>query len=214
MLFSLYQKCSSLMLLEVHRNTFCIECNSIVVTSEDLILLTLSNFLSLIHCSVSNIRIAIGDITNSCAKLKHLIYSNNCYGNFWTLVPVQNCNLLQLCIKSKTNLPDIFMDLVSVHGGLVYVVLSVRSLTIDGIATLIRNSPKLLICRVYAECITSVTQGTSLNLREPRTILKNKFSSRKLFLCGSFDLSRSQLDHDNLLMDTDLGPLWSFEYLI
>jgi len=215
MLFSLCKKCSSLMLLEVHRNTLFTECSSIVATSEDLILLILSNFPSLIHCSLSNICIAIGDIINSCAKLKYLIYSkDNCNGNLWTSVPVQNCNLLQLCIKSKANLPDTFMDLVSVHGGLTYVVLSIRSITIDGIATLIRNSSKLLICRVYADYITSVTQDTSLNLRELRTILKNKFSTRKLFLYGSFYLSRSQLDRDNLLIDTDLGPLWSFEYLI
>ena len=70
LVFNLYKKCSSLMLLEVHCCTYCAICRFTGGESGDLILLTLSNFPSLVRCSLSNIHVAVGDIVNSCAKLK------------------------------------------------------------------------------------------------------------------------------------------------
>ena len=65
---------------------------------------------------------------------------------------VATTNLQQLYIDSTYyKIPDIFLETVSVHGRLVHVILNVSSLTVDGIITLVKNSPELLTLNIYAE---------------------------------------------------------------
>ena len=62
-----------------------------------------------------------------------------------SLSSTHNHNLQQLYIDSiNTDVPDDFMTSVSAHGGLVHVVMFARSLTVEGVTSLVRNSPKLI----------------------------------------------------------------------
>ena len=63
-----------------------------------------------------------------------------------------NCNLVELNFNFlSVHISDGFMESISNCGGLVHVVLRVRSVTSDGVATLIENSPKLMICNISAK---------------------------------------------------------------
>jgi len=55
--------------------------------------------------------------------------------------------------ESYTIVPDEFMISVSAQGGLVHVVMIVRSSTAEGIISLIRNSPRLITLYFSAETI-------------------------------------------------------------
>ena len=71
-----------------------------------------------------------------CASFSHLdLFLLN-------VTHIYNLQRLHIC-SPHTDVPDDFMTSVSAHGGLVHVVLSVRSLTIEDIKSLLRNSPKL-----------------------------------------------------------------------
>jgi len=74
------------------------------------------------------------------------------------------------------------MDAVSVHGKLVYVMLIVHSLGYEGMDTLIANSPQLLTFFTNAH-VDGLTPDTEADL-------KRKYSFRRLFICGSFEVDR------------------------
>ena len=148
--------------------------------------LLLSNFPSLTHCLTTDVQhITLEDVLSSCRNLKFLKYSDIRS----TQLP-QNCATLeQLCINSLgIGIPDIFMDTISAHGGLVHVVLFVFTVTTEGIAA---NSPKLETCHIYTFFICA-PEGGQLNLRDYTPSLKRKFSNRKLFTCGSCYLTQGQ----------------------
>jgi len=111
------------------------------------------------------------------------------------LLPVHN--LQQLCISSEyTHLNDNFMDMVSAHGGLIHVAFFVHSVSDEGITTPINNSPNLLTFGLHQE---SNCLGASLDM---------KFTHRKLFTSGSFDLVLEPSYENEWLHNTDLLSLF------
>ena len=85
-----------------------------------------------------------------------------------------NHNLQQLYIhESHIDVHDDFMTSISAHGGLVHVVLSVNTLKVDGITSLVRNSPQLIT--LYLCCGVCIGDVGSL---------KKRFWNRKLFTAG------------------------------
>ena len=156
-------------------------------------LFLLSSFTSLVHILANDIKdqpTAIQDIVSSCKMLKYLKFTSNSFDTSRSLVV--NCNLEQLCIELPfTSIPSTFMESISAHGGLVHVFLCFYSVTADGITYFIENSLKLLTCQIYAQHIYN-SLGIPLNLLDFKMTLKKKFSSRKLFSCGSYRLARKQ----------------------
>ena len=100
------------------------------------------------------------------------------------------------------------MTSVSAHGGLVHVIMKVRSLTDKGITLLVRNSPKLLTLHL---CVTRVVHHTDGTMESFNLTLKKLFCFRKLFTGGhymcEFGENRfvSKVAHEQ---KTDLLPLW------
>ena len=78
------------------------------------------------------------------------------------------------------------MTSVSTHGGLVHVGMNDRSLTAEGITSLVRNSPKLIILCLYASRVH--VDGNVINFN---ATLKKMFSERKLFTAGYYSVMRS-----------------------
>ena len=66
-----------------------------------------------------------------------------------------------------TDVPDHCTSSVSAHGGLVHVVMKVRSLTVVGVTTsLVRNSPKLVTLHLFASIIDTNTKCFNATLRK------------------------------------------------
>ena len=162
---SLHQKCVKLKALQSHSSK-CTECKE---TKE---LLLLSSFPSLIQCTTDDIEnVILHD------KLKYLWYVGHqrCY---WE---ISSCSLEQVSIISKSlELSESFMVSLSAHGGLVHVILHVKSVTQTGIEALIGNSPNLVTFHIYN---ASLCVSRELDLR--------RYANRKLFLCGSFCLIKN-----------------------
>ena len=164
---NLHQKCVKLKALQSQSK--CTECKE---TKEPLFL---SSFPSLIQCTTSNVEnVIIHD------KLKYLWYIGHqrCY---WEM---SSCSLEHVNIFSKSlELPESFMVSLSAHGGLVHVILHVKSVTQTGIEALIGNSPNLITFHVH-------NAGLCVS-REFGLRLTRRYANRKLFLCGSFRLVKS-----------------------
>ena len=100
------------------------------------------------------------------------------------------------------------MKEISAHGGLVHVILSVNRVTLNGIAALIKNSPRLITYHVYVQ-----TKADWLTSKDFRLALEKKFSHRKLFLCGSYRFIKEAITskelHELLVHgNMDIAPLW------
>ena len=197
---NLHQKCLKMKALESYLDHDCTYC------TESKQLLELSNFPSLIHCITCNI-----NIISIPEKLRYLKYA---HGNMYASWPVANYNLDQLCIVSdQLALPDSFMSTISAHGGLVHVILSVNFVTQNGIAALIDNSPNLITCHVHIR--TSAVWCILFNPRDFRSRLEKKYSQRKLFLCGSYQLVKGKICYLELRKllrhhTVELASLWSY----
>ena len=95
-------------------------------------------------------------------------------------------NLEQLYIESLyLCLPDDFMASISSHGGLVHVVLHVRSLTSEGIIVLLKNSPNLLTFHAFSD--SDAFEFLDQDLEATLLVM---ISNQKLFKCGSFEVAR------------------------
>ena len=165
----------------------------------------LSHFRSLEYCRLTICNrepTCVLDILTTCKKLKTFCYISST--QLSRLLPAHN-NLQQLCISSKyIDLDDNFMDMVSVHGGLIHVALFVGSVTCEGVTILIRNSPSLL---TFGLC----EQRREQNYRESlNRWLSKKFPGRKLFTSGLFCLIQQteEVNCNEWLQNTDLLPLW------
>ena len=202
-LICLYQKFWTL------RGIQCSYCWYFNLTDEDTLIL--SYFPSLQYCYAScdySPPTFFQDVLNSCKGLRCASYFNNYYTSL-SLSKTHNHNLQQLFIHSShTDVPDDFMTSVSAHGGLVHVVMMIRSLTLDGIISLVRNSPKLIT--LYFCICNDVTEGTG-TLEKFNATLKDIFWNRKLFTAGYCKVDER---NDDVLRDvlyeqgTDLFPLW------
>jgi len=102
------------------------------------------------------------------------------------------------------------MSTLSAHGELVHVVLLVRSVTSEGITTLIRNSPKLM---TFHAVIFEVVYVGGCIRHEFESKLKEEFSRQQLFEVGSYKVVRrdqlyTDTDQQEYENNTDLLPLW------
>ena len=111
--------------------------------------------------------------------------SCRCSNNLW-LASEYNSNLQHLSIVSDfTDVPNIFLETVSLHGKLVGVFLFMKSVTIKGITSLIENSYKLLsLVVITTKCICN-ERGLKVNLKKFKSKLKKKYCHRKLFVLGT-----------------------------
>ena len=183
-------------------------CCSIESSNTDF---TFSHFPSLTHCRMSHfqysgLRYAIAN----CHKLKYLCENNAYEASLCSLS--NNCHLQQLCIRSSTyGLTDKLVEALSVHGGLECVVLYVNSITINGITTLISNSPNLVLLRIIMRMPLFSEERSEVDYTER---IRNMFPNQKLFVVGNFevcyvqDYSHKVSTHDVTLLDTHLNSLW------
>ena len=107
------------------------------------------------------------------------------------------------------------MQSVSAHGGLVHVVVCAGSVSGDDITALIKCSPNLMTCHIYVSKIRN-TGIIQLTITSFTSVLKQwKFSDRKLFTHGSFELCKLKdtllRNIDNTLVERnmDIVSLWS-----
>jgi len=151
----------------------------------------MSYFPSLHYCELDiGSFIDIPKLLNSCKELIYGSFISSHHSHeakpFYVAQPHSH-NLQQMRIDSPyTDVPDDFMASISAHGELVHVVMRVRSLTVKGIMSLVRNSLKLvsLNIRPYNE------QGgiDAMELQHCITTLKKKLYDRKLFTDGQCTL--------------------------
>ena len=207
-LMCLYQKCSGIRALQ-----FSTKYETKLFDTSAILL---SQFPSLCHCVFTVNRnpypIAVDSIVNCCKKLKYLNYSNNFVKLSFIILSVSLCqNLQQIFLKaSRTDLPDTFTSSLSAHGGLEHVVLFVMSVTSEGIATLVRNSPKLM---TFHSVLFEVVYVGGCTRCEFESKLKEEFSQQQLFEVGSYKVVRrdqlyTDTDQQDYEHNTDLLPLW------
>ena len=201
---NLFQQCTTLRALE----TSPFICKSCMLDKSQL---ELSHFSALQHCIVSvNHRCrntALQDII-SCKELRCLHFSDN-IGVGQSVSVVHNHNLQQLQIDSGfSDLPAAFMTAVSDHGGLVHVVLRVRSLTEEGITALLANSPKLRTLHIAVFGDIYNRDGSILDSGVVENKMRHMFSSSHMFTSGHYSIVQGLdqfVDEDYI---TDLSSLW------
>jgi len=215
-IIDLFKKCFYLKAIEVHGQELCSKCGIDHTQRKHYDLSILSNFHSLVHCIVGDIHSDI-EALYSCAGIKYLSISSQQSHFSWDEPSVQNKNLEQLCIKPNKSdcmsIPDTFLQSVSAHGGLVHVVLCGGGFSGGGIIALIENSFNLLTCHIYTDNIRT-DFGLRCTMKTFKALLKMKFSLRKLFSQGSFDLCTlkhsSLRDIDSFMVERnmDIVSLW------
>ena len=199
-LICLLQKCSSIKGIECDYVRYCC-CDCCDCDKLDM----LSYFTSLqyfyLTCYIDSPTITL-DIVNNCKELKYVRIAAMSV----SLNLKHNHNLQQLCIQAPfDDVPDYFMTSVSAHGGLVHVVMDVRSLTAEGITSLVRNSPKLMTLWLYAARLT-------VSMKNFNAKLKKMFSRRRLFTAGYCNINENRNFLSYVLQEqgTNLVPLWGY----
>ena len=219
----LYNKCSSLEALHLKRSMHSLYqygCSLCKSYSDDYLLL-LSQFPSLTSCLVEKIPPCqnVNAIKNILANCKHLKYfkftlDSKEAANYCNIQPTLSfpfaCSLQQLYIVISTfNIPDVFMNTVSAHGGLVHVILHVSTIRYEGIVTLIENSPELLTLHVHG--IIWVTEDLAPDsVDEFKETMRKRFPSRKLFTAaGSIEMHRAGMSfYRSEDLDNRILPFW------
>ena len=210
----LYQKCSKLVAIESKLSIICENCGS--SSNKDFIPCQFPSLRYLkMHISCSFI--SLQDIITSCKDVQCFRIHSSYYRDPATLSHASNNNLKQLFLLSRKSVVlDSFMSSVSAHGGLVHVLLFVKSISVVGISVLIENSPKLItfysILEIRRE--NSVETLTDKEFVKFEDSLKRKYSNRRLFNIGGFVLlqeskqnPRAQILKSLLLRYTDLQAL-------
>jgi len=214
---TLFQKFVSLRSLEP--NCICSTCCKGVEKSISV----LSYFTSLIHCITSigaDHSTTFPEVFNSCKELKCLSYTGTRLNqDLSSLMPCRNLQQLRINLCG-THLSYSFLATISAHGKLVYVVFCVKSMSSEGITTLIRNSPELMTfhCLVYNEIVNC--EGIEVNPDILKSRLKYKYSQRQLFVRGSCILIEYDSCEDDIHSilgrvtesDTNLFSFWDVYY--
>jgi len=208
-LASLFEKCTSLCGLELHATYLEFVCEDCVDFGGDWSLL--SYFPLLKYCELhghesNDLQVVI----SSCKEL--ICLSCNSYLQLFHN-PSFHFNLQQLSLASfATDLPNIFMETISAHGGLVHVVFNVNSVTVEGINSLVINSPRLLTMIIFSMEYVCNEQGSKVNSKNIISSLRKKLPGRKLFSAGDFRVVQYHRILESNLNEfaygTDLGPLW------
>ena len=209
----LYQKCSSLLILESTCVVYgCRNCFSSV--NKDWLIL--NHFPSLKYCNLTDCFSQSTTVHNmiTTLKLTHLRIHNSVFSSPLTLSSAPNYHLEQLYIVSRnSDLPDLFMSSVSAHGRLMHVFLSVRAASVVGVSDLIENSPKLVTFHCLLERTFDVHgKLPDEEFTECECMIKQKFRHRKVFDVGGFRLEqRTEHNQHSLnspfLRHTDLNSL-------
>lgn len=148
----------------------------------------------------------------SCKYLRCLFLSKSTHG-ILSLSSEGGCSSLQqLYIHSRDTFPsETFIDALSSHRGLEHVILCVRSLTAKSINSIVEHSPSLVIFHVILYSRSFLNN----QLKEMMAAIRTKFSKRRLFNGGNFDIKQVSYHssflgvNDNaLLCDTDLLSVW------
>ena len=188
-------------------------------------LLMLSHLPSLSHCIVdiyyhhsattNQDVLYLQDMLTDCKELKYLNYSQINWSEH-LILPIHNHNLKQLHICSAhSDLLTEFMTTISSHGGLVHVMLRVKSVTSEGVSGLIRNSPKLMTFHVILS--GEISSGNDkLSLSEFEAGLREQYPNRPLFVMGRYLLAQHYnlgpkfilRAYEELQMNTDYFSLW------
>ena len=198
--YCLYQECWTI------RGIQSDECHRCFRNSINEDTLILSYFPSLNYCNISHTKPAIIEgVINKCKELKWFRYS---YASQTTLNFGDNPNLQEFCILALfSEASNKFLTSVSAHGGLVHVVMHVRSLTGEGITSLVNNSPKLITLYLVVSAVTI----HQLEMENFNDTLKKTFCNRKLFTAGHYIL-HDKWDEKFLIglmeQGTNLLPLW------
>ena len=161
-LIDMFISCQSLKALEIHCDYGCAECK----TGDFLF----SYFPSLTYCRICNFQYpSLAYAITNCHKLKYLYVKNLCQESVF---PLSNNCLQQLYIYSVSlRLTDEFIEVLSSHGQLECVILYVKYITINGLTTLVSNSPNLTLLCVS---VTDRTFRYEVNYATHR--IKNTFS--------------------------------------
>ena len=210
-LIPLFQKCSTLQAIQVelYRFSDCSACMEECNANWSL----LSHFPALKYCKFyPSHATVIQDIINNCKELTILSCAHG-FDICLLLSSVNTSTLQQLSIREgESNVPNIFLETVSAHGGLVHVSFYVNSVSAKGITSLVENSPNLLTCIVVVQQFITDGQYTIESL-------KHKFILRKLFTVGRFSVIFRSASHDvcdiiqcNCIPGTDFFPLWNDLY--
>ena len=213
-LIPLFRKCTSLQALEFfnpsfYRSEACKSCEDVAGTDTKWLLL--SHFPALKHCRLSSMHSnVLQDVINVCKELT--VLSCNCLPQ--VISSVATTNLQQLYLYAVTSeIPNIFMDTVSAHGGLIHVVFFISSVTVNGIVTLVKNSPELLTLNIYnAELICNQSELNSISPEDKLQESLQKFSNRKLFNVGCRFVVAPFNDRSlcDILTETDFSLLWHY----
>ena len=203
-LISLLKRCIHLQAFEA----FCGDCEYCrSIGDQDL--MSLSHFPSLQYCMLTHSP-GVDTVVNTCRNLKYFI----CFSDRELSLVSTHChNLQQLYIGSeRSDLVEVFMDTISAHGELIHVILSVNSITTEGITALIKNSPKLLTFYVVTLQPLYDDKDERLNLKTFKATLKAKFLDRKLFTSGCYMLVQDyelRTAEQLLFENTELLPVWT-----
>jgi len=198
-LSNIYQRCWTINAIQYND---CSHCKNI--SDEDVMI---SCFPSLNYCyselhKKPTCMHIVQDLINNCVKLKY--FSLLCSRFKLSLNLAHNQNLQQLYISaSHTEVPDEFMTSVSAYGGLVHVAMEIRSLTTEGITSLVKNSPKLIT--FYLSTATKRRWDVEIF----NNTLKKMFCKRKLFTAGHYQLCTNVHFNTGLWeQGTNVLPLW------
>ena len=104
------------------------------------------------------------------------------------------------------------METVSAHGGLVHIIFDVNSVTVEGITSLVVNSPRLLTMIILTKQCVCNEHGFKINSKDIISGLRKRFPGRKLFTAGDCRVVQKYREYTlsvtDFLYGTDLGPLW------
>ena len=146
----------------------------------------------------------------SCKYLKCLFLYNS-LPKMLSLCLEDHCSSLQqLCIHSRdTVLTETFIDTLCSHGSLEHVILCVESLSAKSINSIIEQSPHLVELQIFLRIeVFLISQ-----LLPMIATIKSKFSKRKLFKGGCFNIRQHVDVNENLLSvlkDTNLLSVWDY----
>ena len=192
-LMKLYQKFSHLQAISVksdatENNLYnCSDC--VKFDNHHIFLLSKFPLLAYVKFKTSVTSTVIQNVLVSCKEIKYFYFLLYFFPDRLSLPSeLTICNLQQLLIREySTDIPDTFMNAVSAHGRLLHVILLVNSVSCEGVAALIMNSPELLTFHVSikVDCFPSGTKDE----------FKKRFSYRRLFNYGNFEV---QEHHDVL----------------
>jgi len=188
----------------------CNSCNSCGdFTVKDAMVVSffpsLNHFYLRLESSASEIPTIVQEMISNCKTLECASFIAS-YALLLNLA--YNLNLHQLYINSPdTVVPDEFMTSVSVHGGLVHVILNIECFIAEDMEFLVKNSPKLMTLEIHTNivrCRGSVYYET-VNDRLKK-VCSNRTSGHYLVKKREDNRKELKILHEQ---GTNLLPLWN-----